>query len=158
MSRMGNSVTGCASHFIYSRYRFGSVILTNILDTLRHRKGTFVRCHSALHQSREYITDFDCKNDQKGGSSCFCSMLSLALFITLPLPLLSLRHLPYTLIPYACRFVRTSLCVCWICYQKQRAFWHLLIGQWCWVFISWKSNCNLTVENSTPAVSALYVL
>lgn len=59
----GNSVTRCASHFIYSRYRFGCVVLTK--DTLKHRKGTFVRCHNALHQSREYIANFDWKKERK---------------------------------------------------------------------------------------------
>lgn len=89
MSRMGNSVTGCASHFIYSQYHFDSVFLTNILDTLRHRKGTFVRCHSALHQSREYITDFDCKSDQKEVPLAFvlCCLLyfsSPCLYLSFP--------------------------------------------------------------------------
>lgn len=88
------------------------------------------------------------------GSSCFCSMLSLFIILSV----LSLHHLPCTLVPCACRFVCTSLCVSGICYQKQETFWHLLIGQWCWVFVSWKSNCNLTLESSSPAVSAPHVL
>lgn len=52
-----------------------------------------------------------------------------------------------------CVLVRSTLY-----YQRQGTFWHLLICECCWIFVRWKSNCNLTVQNSTPAVSAFYVL
>lgn len=94
------------------------------------------------------------KGDPNKGSSSFCPMLSLFIILSV----LSLHHLPCTLVPHACRFGCTSSCICGLYYQKQETFWHLLIGQWCWVFVSWKSNCNLTLENSSPAVSALHVL
>ncbi len=163
---MGNSMTRCASHFIYSQYHFGSVILTNILDTLRHRKGTFFRCHNALRRRGNILQGFSgcyilIVKEKRKSLSSFCSvMLSLVLSITLlPSPLLLSPHpLPYLLILYACRFVRASLCACQIYYQKRGTFWHLLIGERCWVFVRWKSNCDLTVQNSTPAVSAFYVL
>ncbi len=58
---------------------------------------------------------------------------------------------------YYCRFP-CVLVRCTLYYQKQRTFWHLLIGECCWIFVRWKSNCNLTVQNSTPAVSAIYIL
>lgn len=51
----------------------------------------------------------------------------------------------------------TSLCVCWIYYQQQGTFWHLLIGPWCWDFVGWKSNCNLTLE-MTVLQYQLYML
>lgn len=139
---MGNSVTRCDSHlllfthFTIHTHCFGSFAATNILDTLRHRKGTFFRCYNALHQWREYITNLDCKKEK----------------------VLSLHHLPYTLILHVGRPVGTSFCVRWIYYQKQGTIWNVLIDQCCWVFVRRKSNCNLTVENSTPAVSAFFVL
>lgn len=76
----------------------------------------------------------------------------------LPSPLLSLL---YNLCPtrwffMLVDFARTSLCACQIYYPKRGTFWHRSIDQCCWVFVRWKSNCNLTVQNSTPAVSALY--
>lgn len=167
---MGKSVARRASHFIYAQHHFVSVVLTNILDTPRQWRGTVVRCHNALRHRENILQRCSgcniliVKKKKKGWKSSsvssFCLIiLSIVLsIILLPSPLLSLPSLPYPLILYACRFAHTSLCACQIHYQRQGTFWHLLIGECCWVFVRWKSNCNLTVQNSTPAVSALYAL
>lgn len=94
---MGNSETRCASLFIYWHYHFGSVVLTNTLDTVTHRKGTFVICPSALRhwetisQRCFWELYFDCEK-RRPVYSFFSIMLPLMLpIIPLPSPLLSLQ-------------------------------------------------------------------
>lgn len=58
----GHFVAWCASYFISLLYHFGCVMLTKTLWNID--KGTFVRCHNALNQSREYFTYFVCKKER----------------------------------------------------------------------------------------------
>lgn len=92
MSAIGNSLTRCTSLFIYLQYHFGSAVLTNPLDTLRYKKGAFLRCHNALDCQENllfWVFYVDCI---KGGGKGNCHMCFISsccfhlLFSPHPLP------------------------------------------------------------------------